>query len=150
MDGFKQCCISDGHLADVLILSTQELVQLAALHKSIQSTGYFGGKAPMSPPSKSSLPPSTSLAAKTTRALFRKSKPLSGRPRRARRGRKKKEKDFQLCNFSHNQATLSVAEACKSINRGKKNKTHRAENPHTQSPIKIHLQLLSNWASVAG
>lgn len=67
MDGFKQCRISDGHLADVLILSTQELVQLAALHKSIQSTGYFGGKAPMSPPSKSSLAPS--LAAKTTRAL---------------------------------------------------------------------------------
>lgn len=66
MAGFKQWRVSDGYLADVLILSTQEPVQLTALHKSIQSTGYFGGKAPMSPlPSASK----SSLTAKTTRAL---------------------------------------------------------------------------------
>lgn len=64
MAGFKQCCVSDGLLADVLILSAQEPVQLTALHKSIQSTSYFGGKAPMSPrlppllPNPPSLPPS--------------------------------------------------------------------------------------------
>lgn len=44
------------HLAYVLILLTQESVQLAALHKSIQSTGYFGGKTLVSSTSKSSLP----------------------------------------------------------------------------------------------
>lgn len=97
-------------------------------------------------PSKSSQPPS--LAAKTTWALsgnqscFLADTEVLG-----------EEKKFQLCNFAYNQATLSVAEACKSINiegRKKKKDTHRrAENPHTQSPIKFHLQLLSNWAWVA-
>lgn len=46
MAGFKQCGVSDGHLADVLILPAQEALRPAALHKSTQSAAYFGGKAP--------------------------------------------------------------------------------------------------------
>lgn len=68
MDGFKQCRVSDGHLADVLILSAQELVQLAALHKSTQSTGYFWWKSTNVTPTPP--PPNPPSAAKTTRALF--------------------------------------------------------------------------------
>lgn len=121
MAGFKQCRVSDGHLADVLILSAQEPVQLAALHKSIQSTGYFGGGAP--PPSKSSprlaSPPSP---CRDNASTFRKSKPLSGRPQSARGKGRGGEIKFQLC---------SVAEVCKSINTRDEPRLHT----HTHTPL---------------
>lgn len=114
MDGFKQWRISDGHLADVLILSTQESLQLTALHKSIQSTGYFGGKAPMSPPSKSS--PSLPSLQRQQEHFSEIKAAFWPTPKCSERGEK-----TQLCNFPHNQASLSVAEACKRVNIEREN-----------------------------
>lgn len=129
VDGFKQSCISDGHLADVLILSTQEPVQLAALqiytiHRLLwwKSTNVI--------PHVQILPRS-----KDNKRAFRKSNQLSGRPQRAQiEGRVKKP--ISATSF------LSVAEACGGINT-------KTSWESTQPPIKIHLQLLSNWASVS-
>lgn len=125
MEGFKQWRLSDGRLADVLILLTRDSVQLTALHKSMQSTGYFGEEAPAPP------------TAETTRGVFLGTKANVWMTQSAPQS-----------IFTHNQAAISPSPSHAAAETGK-NPDELKIHTEKKSPIKTHLQLLCNWAWVA-